>query len=81
MLKTREGSPDGRNICTYREGEEYELPADPSPGPDLGLVMIQEKWAVEVKQVDADSICSEPVKAETAADSDGARRPEPIEFK
>lgn len=42
MLTTRTGSPDGRTVCSYARGEQYDLPES------LGKVFVKEGWAKKV---------------------------------
>lgn len=43
ILKTMDGSLNGRDVQTFRAGEAYELPCG-TPG-DLGSVFVREGWA------------------------------------
>jgi len=49
VVKRFKGSVDGIHWRDFQEGEEVDLPATSWPGPDLGLVAIEQGWAVEVK--------------------------------
>jgi hypothetical protein len=48
MTQTIEGSVDGVNVRTYREGETYRLPDDGPAG--LAGVFVREGWAVPVEE-------------------------------
>jgi hypothetical protein len=43
MLTTQSGSPDGRTVCSYAKGEQYDLP------DSLGKVFVKEGWAKKVQ--------------------------------
>lgn len=43
MIKSREGSPDGKSIRLYQKGHQYIVPQEISE--DLAKTFVRERWA------------------------------------
>ena len=52
MIKSREGSPDGKSIRLYIKGETYSVPHDLSE--DLAASFIRERWARKAQTRDTE---------------------------
>lgn len=65
MLETRKGSPDGRFVHTYREGQEYELP------DSLARAFVRNGWAKVLRETKP----AGPDETKPAAPAEVKKRP------
>lgn len=72
ILKTQDGSLNGRDTQTYRAGETHELPCG-APG-DLGSVFVREGWALPVEPEPMSEAPSVPSPVSEVPAVPGARR-------
>lgn len=74
MIKSREGSPDGKSIRLYKKGETYSVPRDLSE--DLAAAFVRERWARKTQTRDAEKKPSLKDSGPAAQNKDMGKAPE-----
>lgn len=72
MKETKAGSPNGIQIFSYQQGQEYSESTSPRLSPDLADVFLVEGWAEEVADEAASFPAAEPAPAPVAAPAESA---------